>query len=108
IHSTLSIFSESELGRKKDIGIVRLVDLDAIRMRFTCEPGQLRLGIEKVHLAGSAVLNELDHGLCFSGKLGAPRPQIVVDRDAGGCCRFSPKWIAEKIREHDAAEPQTA
>ena len=42
--------------------IVGLMDLYAVGMRLAASLGQLRLGVEQVHLAGSAILHQLNDG----------------------------------------------
>ena len=59
--------------------IARLMDLDAIGMRLTGASRQFGLGIEQIHLAGAAVLNQLNDRLGFGGKVRAAGRQIAVN-----------------------------
>ena len=42
--------------------IVGLMNLHAVGMGLSTALGQLRLGVEQVHLAGPAILHQLDDG----------------------------------------------
>ena len=77
-HAALAMPAELERAGQQHVGIVGLMDLDPVRVRLSGPLRQLGLGIEQVHLAGAAVLDELDHRLRRTRKVAVPRLQVVV------------------------------
>jgi hypothetical protein len=70
--------------------VIGLMDLNAIRMRLAVPLGQFRLWIEQIHLAWTAVLDQLDHGLCRTRKVTRSRAQVAVNYELIGN-RISPE-----------------
>src|SRR5262249_35002205 len=97
VHAALAVFAEFELTRKQDVRVVGLMNLDAIGVRLAREPCQFRLGVEQVHLAGSAVLHELNDGFGLRRKMRTPGLEVAMYGGRG----------TEKIGEYDAAETKT-
>ena len=104
VHPRLPVLVEFERRRQQKILIARLVDLDAIGMRLTGAPRQFGLGIEQIHLARTAVLNELNDRLGFGGKVRAPGGQIAVNLNFRGGLSVS----LQKVRQNNTAETEAA
>ena len=103
IHAALPVFFEFKLSWKQNIRVVRLMDLDAVRVGLACKPRQLRLGIEQIHLAGSAVLHKLNDRFGLRREMRLPGFEVAGNR-------IGSQWPAgaEKVRQNDAAEAETA
>ena len=78
IHAALAVLTEFERARQERIDVVGLVDFDAAGKRLPGQPREHRLGIEQVHLAGTAVLHQLNDGLGLGGEVRAAGFEIVV------------------------------
>jgi hypothetical protein len=55
------------------------MDLHAVGVRLTAALGQLRLGIEQIHLAGPAILHQLDDGFGRAWEMPFPWEQIAKE-----------------------------
>jgi len=77
------------------------VDLDPVWMGLAGVFGEQGFRIEQIHLAGTAVLDQLDDGFCPTGKVALAGAQVVVDRCRGGFGSAS-----QQVRERNLAEAQ--
>ena len=73
------VAAEFKRTRKQYVVIVGLMDLHAVGMRLAAAFGQLRLGIEQVHLAGPAILHQLDDGFGRAWEMTLPWKQIAKE-----------------------------
>src|SRR5205823_783571 len=71
------------------------VDLELVGVGLAVLPGQLGLGVEQVHLAGPAVLEQADDGLCLGGVVRRLRGQRV-----GGT-----GLVRQELRQRQRADP---
>ena len=76
LRAALSVVFELESAGHEDVVIPRLKSLYALRMRLSASLGQLRLGVEQIHLARSPVLHELDHSRGAGGEVPGARLQV--------------------------------
>ena len=63
LDTALPVLAKLKGAGEQHVCVVGLVDLDPVRVRLTGALRQLGLGVEKVHLAGAAVLDHLNHSL---------------------------------------------
>ena len=95
VHAALAIFLEFEGGGEEGVDVIGLVDFDAAGEGFAGHFVKEGLGIEEIHLAGAAVLDELDDGFGLGGEMDGAGVQIRIDGGRGGL---------EEAGEGDAAE----
>ncbi len=69
LHAAFAMAAEFKLTRKQNVMIVGLMDLHAVRMRLAAALRQFRLGVEQIHLAGTAILHQLDDGFGRAGEM---------------------------------------
>jgi hypothetical protein len=69
VHAGLPVFFEGEGAGKERVDVVRLVNLDPARQGLARVFQKSRFGVEQVHLAGAAVLDELDNRFGFAGEV---------------------------------------
>ena len=79
LHAALAVTLEFERHPQQLIRITHLKRFDAAGNRLPLAFLQLRLAFKQVHLAGPAVLHELNYGAGASGEVAGTRPQIVWD-----------------------------
>jgi len=69
VHAGLTVFLKGEGTGEEGIDVVGLVDFDAAREGLASVFLEGGFGVEQVHLAGAAVLDELNDGFGFAGKV---------------------------------------
>lgn len=95
VHAALAVLLEREGTGEKRVDVVGLMDFDAARERFAREFLEDRFRVEEVHLAGPAVLDELNDGFSFGGKVGWAGLEII---HGGGL---------QHVGKHDGAETES-
>src|SRR5262245_49595163 len=89
-YSRFSITPEFKGTSQQNIVVVGLMNLHPIRMRLAVSLGQFWFWIEQIHLAGAAVLDQLDHGFCRTGEVTRSRTQVAMNYELMGS-RISPE-----------------
>src|SRR6266496_285100 len=79
-HAAFPMSAKFKRTWQQYIVIVRLMNFDAVWMRLAAPLGQFRFRIEQVHLAGAAILHQLDHRLRRSGEMTRSRSQVAIER----------------------------
>jgi hypothetical protein len=74
------------------------MDLNAVRVGLAGAPGEFGFRIEQVHVARTAILDQLDHSFGAGGKVARTRPEVIVDGRIGRL---------QQIGEHEASEAET-
>src|SRR5262249_37744981 len=88
LHAALTMFLKWEGAGHQLVAVSRLQDFDLLGVHLPVAARQLGLGIEQVHLTGTAVLKEQNDGLRLRSEMPGARPQIQTGFRAGSTfCR---------------------
>ena len=79
LDAALPVLAELEWAGQQHVGVIGLVDFDPVGVRLARPFRQLGLGIEQVHLAGTAILHKLDHSFRRAREVALAWFQIAVD-----------------------------
>lgn len=84
----MTVLLEFEGTGEKGVDVIGLMDFNAAGKGLAGVLLEHRFGIEQVHLAGAAILDELDDGLGFGGEVLAVEKAGEGERAEAQCAAF--------------------